>query len=476
MAGSFKNSLETGVIQVNMDGIPGDAGPVLTPSSPSSKYSKSYIPHLDETNSPFLGVVLSFWDNILGPRTRHVWRINQKNVLKSDLLSHITSQVLSCEICRDPYTCDIDYKFYNLPHKGVVVPGYVFSAKGTHDLAVHTLYVVLPSEELKYYLEVHETLDCCFRRLIGKLRVMLERNSFETSIEVFTKSLSECIRVLSLVHTSSLANNITISDTAFSPHHVLEKDFLAHCISSHLMTFCRSLVIGETAERINLVLYTLSMFNNQSERRCSTSFCVKDPQPYHHDFFLQGLIKVDNKSFYPMTEIVVSRYPTTIIDLTSRDVKQTQGYSEHVLRRYETIKNELICLQYGHFEELVVVEQDLHTSTAYPDTLVQTFVKEMYDLPESCNVRGAFIIQFMRMLHKRAQCLIECVKAESNDGTIPMKSPLLKKIRNDLQLHAEGDFRIVLATAEKLKPGLFCFVKNHKGKHDRDQSKNIEIL
>ena len=43
------------------------------------------------------------------------------------------------------------------------------------------------------------------------------------------------------------------SDTAFYPDHVLERDFLGKCIASHLMTFGRSLVIGETADRINLV-------------------------------------------------------------------------------------------------------------------------------------------------------------------------------------------------------------------------------
>lgn len=44
-----------------------------------------------------------------------------------------------------------------------------------------------------------------------------------------------------------------MSDTAFCPEHILEHDFLARCVASHLMTFGRTLVIGETVERINLV-------------------------------------------------------------------------------------------------------------------------------------------------------------------------------------------------------------------------------
>lgn len=465
---------DMGVIQINTDSqLSSDvsAAPV-TPSSPSSKYTKSFIPELE--NSPFYGIVLAFWDNILGPRVRHVWNPSQKDSLRSSLLSHITRQVLSCEICRDPGKFEIDYKFYNLPHKGVIVPAFVFGAKGSHGIAVHTLYLVIPESELKFYLEIHETLMCCFQRLTGKFRVILDKNKFEDSVEVFTKYLLECMRFLNIVHTTSLADAISVSDTAFCPEHVLEHDFLARCIASHLMTFGRTLVIGETAERINLLLYTLSLFNSRPERRCSLPLCVKDPQPYHHDFFLQGLIKSKKQSL-PMTEILVSRYPTTIVDLTSRDVKQTEVFSDHILQRYETIKNELICLQYGHFEELVVLDQELHTSSAYPDTLVQTFMKEIFELPETCWVREAYISQFMRMLHKRAQCLVECVRAESNDGSVPVKPPGLKKVRHDLQLHTEGDFRIVLAIAEKLKPGIFCFLKNQK-KPERDLVKSVEVL
>ena len=154
--------------------------PPVTPSSPSSKYTKSRLLDVDPARCPFRGFVLAFWDNILGPRTRHVWNVDYDNLLKSDLLSHITSQVLSCEICRDPFNCDADFKFYNLPHKGVVVPAFVFSAKGTHGMAVHSLYVVIPKTEMKFYLEIHEILQCCLQRLVGKFRVLLDKVSCST--------------------------------------------------------------------------------------------------------------------------------------------------------------------------------------------------------------------------------------------------------------------------------------------------------
>lgn len=174
---SSRKSAENSMENTIGDGFAPYATPSVTPSSPSSKYTKSRLLDVDPARSPFRGFVLAVWDNILGPKTRHVWNVDYDNLLKSELLSHITSQVLSCEICRDPFKCDIDFKFYNLPHKGVIIPAFVFSAKGPHGMAVHSLYVVIPNTELKFYLEVHETVQCCLQRLAGKFRVLLDRVS-----------------------------------------------------------------------------------------------------------------------------------------------------------------------------------------------------------------------------------------------------------------------------------------------------------
>lgn len=463
-----------GVIHLNPDAPhvqPIHDAPV-TPLSPSSKYTKSVL--TDISDSVFSAVALSTWDNILGPRLQHVWKFPNSPAPKSDLLSHVTRQVLSCEICRDLSNSSIDYKFYNLPDRGVIIPAFIFSAKGPCGLAVHALSLVLPSSELHFYLEIHPVVQCCFQRLVGKLRIILDKNGFQVSMDVFSTYLSDCLKYLSLIHSSSLAHRVMFSDTAFHPDHVLERDFLGKCIASHLMTFGRSLVIGETAGRINLVLYTLSLFNNQSERRCSLPVSDKTPQPYHHDFCLQGLIiKNHNRPYLPMTEIAASQYPTTVIDLASRNVRQTLPYNLHLVNRHETLKNELICLQYGHYEDLIVLEEDFVTVSAFPETFVQIFLEEIFELAECCQVREAYITQFMRILHKKAQCLIECLKAESCDGSQPVKSSGLNKIRNDLHLNMEGDFRIVLAIAEKLRPGIFFFLK---GGRRKDFTKSVEIL
>ena len=180
----LRNS-SVGVIHLNPDAPPHESVPMVqeapvTPLSPSSKYTKSVLN--DITDSPFCAVVLSTWDNILGPRVQHVWKFPNSPAPKSDLLSHITRQVLSCEICRDFTNSAIDYKFYNLPDRGVIVPAFIFSAKGPCGLAVHSLSLIMTPSELKFYLEIHPVLQCCFQRLVGKLRIILDKVSLQFSI------------------------------------------------------------------------------------------------------------------------------------------------------------------------------------------------------------------------------------------------------------------------------------------------------
>lgn len=69
--------------------------------------------------------------------------------------------------------------------------------------------------------------------------------------------------------------------------------------------------------------------------------------------------------------------------------------------------------------------------------------------------------------------MLELCFTFSNDGSQSLKTSVLNKIRTDLHLNMEGDFRIVLTIAEKLKPGIFFFLK---GGRRKDLTKPFEIL
>lgn len=56
-----------------------------------------------------------------------------------------------------------------------------------------------------------------------------------------------------------------------------------------------------------------------------------------------------------MKQIFLSKYPTTVIDVDTRQVQQTPLYPEHVACHCETLKNDLLCLFYGDFDDVDIV-------------------------------------------------------------------------------------------------------------------------
>ena len=144
-----------------------------TPMSPSSVYAEKML--LDIPHSFTDAVLFCHWDNILGPRLEHVWYISDRPQPHLNILRFITTQVLSGEICRELNTSRIDFKFFDIPDKGIVIPSFVFSAQRGMDLGLHALALVIPNSELSVFLQVNGIVQSWLNRIISKFRVLLEK-------------------------------------------------------------------------------------------------------------------------------------------------------------------------------------------------------------------------------------------------------------------------------------------------------------
>lgn len=147
-----------------------------SPKSPSSMFTSSKLP--DSSGAIIAGILLCYWDNILGPKIRHLWASHLKdtaNPLKSKTLNFVASHTLSGEICRDLLDPTVDSKFYVLQDKQVVVTSFVFGGMSKGDLAVHSLSVIIPHVELASYLHWHQLCVSHVTRLVTKLRILLEK-------------------------------------------------------------------------------------------------------------------------------------------------------------------------------------------------------------------------------------------------------------------------------------------------------------
>lgn len=439
-----------------------------TPLSPSSAFVQTTIS--DVTNSFLDAVVFCHWDNILGPRLEQVWHISDRPQPHRNILRFITTQVLSGEICRELHTGQVDFKFSDVPDKGIVVPSFVFSANRGGDLGLHAIALVIPNSELTIFLQTNNILQAWFTRMIAKLRVLLNKRRFgDKDMQLFTSWLQKCLQMLSSLQEAGLPHTIHLTYTALCPSCNLEQDFLQQAIASHLMTFGRSIVVGHLADRVNLVVHTLSLFSWEWERACSRQVLDGKQWPYAHDLCIQGLLKNKEGSYdLPVQDFMYSKFPSTIIDVQKRNVQQTSSLVEHPRQSYMVAVEELSQLYHDKAEACSIAA--VYQSADIPETLIKTLLDELHKLPVQSGIREAFIAHFMHLLQRRALTMIKYVEVETQKGRQPLKGGL-KKLCQDLNLSTDGDFRIILATAEKLKPGL-CDILYREKRHVADYLTN----
>ncbi|XP_066298580.1 guanine nucleotide exchange factor C9orf72-like [Branchiostoma lanceolatum] len=440
----------------------------LSPLSPLPP--ESNIP--DTENSIIQAVVLSVWDNILGPRTQHVWRTQCQEPSPTGIVPYISNHTLSGEICRcgeEETAGSVDSKFYILPDKNIIASSFIFTGKAKAGSSVYALSVILPSSKLKLYLPWHDLCGARLTKIIMQLQLDLETLDGGDVIMSLSDSLQQFVHLMLSLQKDSLNPSMDLSESVFASgkERMVEEGFLRRAIISHLQTLGCSVVYGKSDKIINMVIHTLAAFLSPTERQRSRA-CVRSTTPhlYEPDLFLQGIIE-DKKSAgldLPMFDVLTSRYPTSLINLTNAEVRQTPPFHVHSARRHEILTLQM----YADAEESPLPDMSIFELVDTDESFVQTFLAEVFQLHPSCGVREVYIENFCRMLERKALALIKYLETETERGQQPLKISSLKRIRNDLSLKLEGDFCTVLATAEKMKPGVYNFWY-HSAMHSADQ-------
>ncbi|BFY99521.1 hypothetical protein BsWGS_02561 [Bradybaena similaris] len=464
---STSYSTDSGVMTVNSENPFHDD---CTPLSPSSGFSVSSIGNIEHSFVDAL--LLCHWDNILGPKMEHVWYVTGRPQPHTNILRFVTNQVLSGEICRDVHSSQVDFKFFDIPDKGVIVPSFIFSAQDSSGLSLQALALIIPNSELTLYLHQGDLIHAWLTRIVAKLRVMCVKKDFGTSgLADLSSWLWACMDMLSSLQEVGLPLKIELSYTAFISPQKLELEFLRQVIVSHLMTFGRSLVIGSNVDRVNMLVYTLGLFCWDSERLCSRAALRGRKWPYFQDLCVQGCLKnEDGTKNISRTDLMCSRYPTTIIDVDTRDISHSSQATDHPWLSHEAAVKELQELYQGQ-EGYADRPAKLIPANNMSESLVRDLLEDVYKLPQDNGRREAFIRHFMHTLQRRAFCLIKYLEGD-NLPTSASARVNVKKLRQDLSLTLEGDWRIVLAAADKLKPGLYQLVLGDR-KYDSEYLPNM---
>ncbi|XP_038133508.1 LOW QUALITY PROTEIN: guanine nucleotide exchange C9orf72 homolog [Cyprinodon tularosa] len=371
------------------------------PQSPAVEKTEVAV----EGECPLLAATFAYWDNILGPRVHHIW------APKGDQLMHLS---------------DGEVTF----------------------LANHTLN--------------GEILRSAVCGAVDGYNI----------ISVLSLEIAPIMELLASMKSHSVPEDIDIKDTLLNDDDIgdsCHEGFLHKAISSHLQTCGCSIVVGSNPEKVNKIVRTLCLFLTPAERKCSRLCRANSSFKYDTGLFVQGLLKDSTGSFVlPFRQVLYSPYPTTHIDVDINTVKQMPPCHEHTFNQRRYMRSELNALWKTDSEEDIPPETVIHTDETFTpdlnifqdvmhnDTLVKSFIEEVFMLKPGLSLRSTYLAQFLLLLHRKALTLLKYIEDETQKGKKPFRS--LRNLKTDLDLKLEGDLNIIMALAEKLRAGLHSFV------------------
>lgn len=126
--------------------------------------------------SPLLAATFAYWDNILGPRVRHIWAPKTEQVLLSDgEITFLANHTLNGEILRNAESGAIDVKFFVLAEKRVIIVSLIFDGNWNGDRSTYGLSIILPQSELGFYLPLHRVCVDRLTHIIRKGRIWMHK-------------------------------------------------------------------------------------------------------------------------------------------------------------------------------------------------------------------------------------------------------------------------------------------------------------
>ena len=464
----------------------------------------------------FKAVVLSVWDNVVGPRVKQVW-LGQEDHLDGRfyqrLLPFIAKCTLSGELSRDisPEN-EAEMKFYVLAELECVMVSFVF---GSHigtiaapgaAVDIFSLSLVLPLRQMPTYLELHALCADRMGALIRKLQVMLRtEGGIAQCLLPFTAALKPFLTSIADIGVASLARPIDLAETVFAPpsppaslpgpshmairqqqqQHPQQQEqqeqeqqeqqeqqqqqeamlnnsgvptvpyehigsgsgsawdvgFLRAAITSHLQTGGVTIVFGSDAERTQRLISTLALFLSPGERRRSRA-ARAGVSSYAPDLVLQGILAIEGEDSFDAEVLMQSAHASTVIDLISNSVQQTQRENVyHVLQKaHEEDRLQAMASRAeeggggggGGGESSVGARgaanpRLLHTVRSSA-ALVKDLLSQVLHSPRPA-LSKPLIEQFKRLITRRALIMVEYIDALAASPDNPLDAEQLTRLK-----------------------------------------------
>ncbi|XP_075732016.1 uncharacterized protein LOC142774807 isoform X1 [Rhipicephalus microplus] len=248
------------------------------------------------------------------------------------------------------------------------------------------------------------------------------------------KSLSSATSLLhryfqlasSLLSTRTLDRRASVN--ALSRADRLPEELIRRALQSHLQTRRCSIVIGDSASQVEPALNALRGLLDHEELFCSLWGDTLEPC-YLPGLQLQGLVRGSAGSPLSARELIWSLHPSTVVDMAQGRVWQCPlhvGYQGPLTRKLKAAR------------------------TPSAESHVSQFVQQLGRAPNTAAAEQ-LLQAFQRHLRVKAAALIQCASRSR-------RALSTKYLQSVLAVPYLSDFLVILAEAEKLRPGLSRYV------------------
>ena len=107
----------------------------------------------------FSGIVLGYWNNLMGPLISKIWIGNDKVAINEDIINYVSNHT-------------IDPKIYILSDLGYVFYAAIFNGLSDSGQAVSSLSFIMPYDEFERYLMLQEFIERHVKMLVLKFRIL----------------------------------------------------------------------------------------------------------------------------------------------------------------------------------------------------------------------------------------------------------------------------------------------------------------
>ncbi|EGD73803.1 hypothetical protein PTSG_05495 [Salpingoeca rosetta] len=421
----------------------------------------------------FDAVVLCVWTDLLGPRCRHLWlgsNLPNPN-FHEKLLKVLPRLTTGGELTRNMEADgSCASRYYRLPAEGFELGTFVFLADvdGATCPCALSLVKELPPTEVSRYLKLfgvcRDRMATLVKKFVAQLKHRKEGTTTTQVLLRFTDDIGPfMIAVNHLGQQRALGQAdapqpspfadtaLDLSESIDGATFHLPRPFLDICITCHLQTAGRSVIVGEDSEPVRRLLRTLALFLTQAEQetvRYDSTGSIYEP-----DLVLQVVNAPVDKI---ESQVLDANHPTTIIDPKLRVVRRTHNRDVYTVEHEQREHAQLSNLEAGRQADLPASKLP---ATRRPAPLVRSLLETLLYEPTSCH--AAVLTHFSRSLQRTALVLIELASGcratsvrvpiwNGHGAERPLPAQKRDKMRQALQLHDYHDFEIVLAMCWKL--------------------------